>query len=273
MIKNKLTDIKNKVDCVVTLCPACFMRFDMPPAELKELGVPVLHLSELLCLALGVSPSKLFLEGHATKLDLVLEKLGLKQESKTRMKPELKVDLGYEPELKQESAHEPKKPTEIELIERYFEIAELKSHCESCRKECTAAVITADTKNLFDPIDTIDKLLKGKFYEVIEGDDIWRCLQCGKCEEACPTNMGLKDIFSKLRELAIRNGESPKIIRDKIEMLKETGYAMPKRIGIRKRMGIGAAPDIAETGGKEIQEILENIKIKNMQGIKGGEKK
>ena len=229
MLRSKLMNMKDKVDCVVTACPACFMRFDIPPAELKELSVPVLHISELLCLALGVPPKELFLEGHTTKVDPVLEKLKLE------------------------------KPTETELVKKYFDINELESHCEACRKECTAAVITKDTQNPFDPLDTVDKLLDGKFYEIIRGKEIWRCLQCGKCEERCPNNMGLKDLFSKLRELAIEDGQTPKIIEDKIEMLKETGYAMPKRIGIRKRMGIEPAPEIES---KEIKQILGKIRRK-----------
>ncbi|MCK4491490.1 MAG: hypothetical protein KAU03_02625, partial [Candidatus Altiarchaeales archaeon] len=77
MLQNKFMNIKDKADCIVTTCPACFMRFDIPPAELKESGVPVLHVSELLCLALGVPQEELFLEGHTTKVDPVLDKLKL----------------------------------------------------------------------------------------------------------------------------------------------------------------------------------------------------
>ena len=227
MLQNKFMNIKDKADCIVTTCPACFMRFDIPPAELKESGVPVLHVSELLCLALGVPQEELFLEGHTTKVDPVLDKLKLEN------------------------------PQGKELVKRYFNTAEIESHCEACRKECTAAVITLDSGNPFDPLDTVDKLLEGKFYDVIQGKEIWRCLQCGKCEERCPNNIGLKDLFSKLRELAIKDGQTPKIIGDKIKMLEETGYAMPRRIGVRKRMGIESAPEIES---KQIKQILDKIK-------------
>ena len=227
MLQSKLMDINGRVDCIVTTCPACFLRFDIPPAELKELSVPVLHISELLCLAFGIPPNELFFEGHTTKVDPVLEKLKLE------------------------------KPLGMKLVERYFNMDELRSHCEACRKECTAAIITRDTENPFDPMDTVDKLLEGKFYRVIRGEEIWRCLQCGKCEERCPNNIGLKDTFSKLRELAITDGKIPRVIGDKIKMLEETGYAMPKRIGIRRRMGMEPAP---ETEPKEIKKILKKIK-------------
>ncbi len=232
MLQNKFKDIHDKADCIVTNCPACFMRFDIPPRELRELSVPVLHISELLNLAFGVSPNELFFEGHSTKVESVLEKLGLETLE------------------------------EMELVKKYFDLAELKSHCEACRKECTAAVITKDTKNPFDSLDTVDKLLEGKFYEVIRGKEIWRCLQCGKCEERCPTNRGLSDMFSKLRELAIMDGQIPKIINDKIKMIEETGYGMPKRAGVRKRMDIGPAPEIEVKGIKQIIAATKKNKKK-----------
>ncbi len=228
MLQNKFMNMKGRVDCIATICPACFLRFDIPPAELKGLSIPVLHISELLCLAFGVSPEGLFFEGHTTKMDPVLDKLGLEEASG------------------------------MNLLERYFDITELKSHCEACRKECTAAAITMNTGNPFDPLDTVDKLLEGGFYEVIGGGGIWRCLQCGKCEERCPNNMGLKDTFSRLRELAIADGKPPGTVEDKIRMLEETGYAMPRRAGIRKRMGIEPAPEIELKGIKHILDKTRN---------------
>ena len=55
------------------------------------------------------------------------------------------------------------------------------------------------------------------------------------------------------------NKDFRKIIEDKIKMLEETGYAMPKRIGVRKRMGIEPAPEIES---KEIKQILGKIRRK-----------
>ncbi len=229
LLRNKLWELQGKVDCIVTACPACFMRFDLLSAEMKDLSIPVLHISELLCLAFGISQEELFLEGHMTKVTPVLDKIGLK----------------------------PNK--EEDLINEHFNREELLIHCEACRKECTAAESTADSEKPFDPLATVDLLLEGKYYEVIRGDEIWRCLQCGKCEERCPTNSGLKDLFLKLRELAIEDGKSVRIIDDKIKMLEETGYGMPQRVGVRKRMGIDPVKEMDTSG---IKKIVSEVKKK-----------
>jgi len=83
------------------------------------------------------------------------------------------------------------------------------------------------------------------------------CLQCGKCEQRCPQNTGLKDMFTRLRELSIKKGNRVRIIEDKIKMLLEEGYAMPKRSGVRKRMNISEAPKIDAT---QIKGILKRAK-------------
>jgi len=51
---------------IVTPCPFCFVQFDMR----QRGGLPVLHISELLALALGAEPEKMGLQYHRTKVDL-----------------------------------------------------------------------------------------------------------------------------------------------------------------------------------------------------------
>lgn len=69
-------------DCLVTPCPLCHLNLDSRQPEVektigKSLGLPVLHLSQLIALALGVSPKRLGMERHIVSTRPVLEKLGL----------------------------------------------------------------------------------------------------------------------------------------------------------------------------------------------------
>lgn len=69
-------------DCLVTPCPLCHLNLDSRQPEVektigKSLGLPVLHLSQLIALALGVSPKQLGMERHIVSTRPVLEKLGL----------------------------------------------------------------------------------------------------------------------------------------------------------------------------------------------------
>jgi len=71
---------KAKADCVVTVCPFCFVALDMGQFQMRSkfneaYEIPVLHYPELLCLSLGVDAKDLALGTHRTKVDSLLEKI------------------------------------------------------------------------------------------------------------------------------------------------------------------------------------------------------
>jgi succinate dehydrogenase / fumarate reductase cytochrome b subunit len=73
--------LANGADCIVTPCPLCHLNLDSRQPEVekvieKRLGLPVLHLPQLIALALGVSPKTLGLDRHIVSTKSVLEKLG-----------------------------------------------------------------------------------------------------------------------------------------------------------------------------------------------------
>lgn len=72
--------IASGADCLVTPCPLCHLNLDSRQPEVERqlgerLGLPVLHLSQLVALALGIEPQKLGLERHIVSTRPVLEKL------------------------------------------------------------------------------------------------------------------------------------------------------------------------------------------------------
>lgn len=69
-------------DCLVTPCPLCHLQLDSRQPEISralgiDLALPVLHLPQLVALALDIEPEAVGLERHVTPVDRVLEKLGL----------------------------------------------------------------------------------------------------------------------------------------------------------------------------------------------------
>ena len=74
--------IAQGADCIVTPCPLCHLNLDSRQPEVEKvigqsLGLPILHLPQLVALALGVSPQALGLDRHIVSTRSVLEKLGL----------------------------------------------------------------------------------------------------------------------------------------------------------------------------------------------------
>jgi succinate dehydrogenase / fumarate reductase cytochrome b subunit len=61
-------------DMIVTNCPFCHMQMDLYQRESekvlkKKIKIPVIHMSQLLCLALGLSPSQTGLQRHIVQFD------------------------------------------------------------------------------------------------------------------------------------------------------------------------------------------------------------
>jgi succinate dehydrogenase / fumarate reductase, cytochrome b subunit len=79
--KHLLEAIAEGADCLVTPCPLCHLNLDSRQPEVEKvigrsLGLPVLHLPQLIALALGVPPKQLGLDRHVVSTKPVLEKLG-----------------------------------------------------------------------------------------------------------------------------------------------------------------------------------------------------
>ncbi len=71
---------KAGADCIVTLCPFCFVALDIGQMQIKAkfqetYDMPVLHYSELLALTLGINPEELALQTHKIKTDKLLKKI------------------------------------------------------------------------------------------------------------------------------------------------------------------------------------------------------
>lgn len=80
LARQKIISMKRMgIDCVVTVCPFCFIQFDVGQLEMKSLfgevyNLPVLHYVELLRLAMGIDLTDLEIRSHKIPLNQILEK-------------------------------------------------------------------------------------------------------------------------------------------------------------------------------------------------------
>ncbi|MBG0748936.1 CoB--CoM heterodisulfide reductase iron-sulfur subunit B family protein [Planktothrix agardhii 1806] len=72
--------IDHGADCLVTPCPLCHLNLDSRQPEVEKvigrpLGLPVLHLPQLVALALDIDPKQLGLDRHVVSTKSVLDKI------------------------------------------------------------------------------------------------------------------------------------------------------------------------------------------------------
>jgi len=77
--KQKLDSIKNAdIDCIVTVCPFCYLELDLGQLEIKrhlkeDYNIPVLHFVELLRLSMGMKLDEQELRYHRTPITKILD--------------------------------------------------------------------------------------------------------------------------------------------------------------------------------------------------------
>lgn len=69
-------------DCIVTPCPLCHLNLDSRQPEIEKLlgqklNLPIIHLPQLVALALGIPPEDLGLGKHIVSTKFLLEKIGV----------------------------------------------------------------------------------------------------------------------------------------------------------------------------------------------------
>jgi heterodisulfide reductase subunit B len=79
--RNKFVSIKEaQADCATTVCPFCFIQFEVGQLEIKSrfkeiYDIPTLHYPQLLGLAMGMGARELGLHTHRIKTDSLIEKI------------------------------------------------------------------------------------------------------------------------------------------------------------------------------------------------------
>ena len=69
-------------DALVTPCPLCHLNLDAQQPDAarvikRKLDLPILHISQLIGLAMGIEPDKLGLNRHVVNTKPMLEKVGV----------------------------------------------------------------------------------------------------------------------------------------------------------------------------------------------------
>ena len=81
LARDKLFNISEaQADCVVTVCPFCFITLDVGQLSVRRqfnesYNLPVLHYPELLGLAMGIKSDELGLDTHRISTKSVLDKI------------------------------------------------------------------------------------------------------------------------------------------------------------------------------------------------------
>jgi heterodisulfide reductase subunit C len=226
MCRAKLRElIEAGADALTLVCPSCMMQFDNVQALLiragEALGVPVLYYPELLGLALGLDPGEMGLTRHRVDAAPFLEKW----------------------EAKRAAIDEAKRHWDYPLLRACAE-------CGACVEDCPVA--RADSS--FNPNTLINLLAAGEIEQVLESEDLWKCLECYTCAELCPNKYDQMTILRVAKHLAMARGKAPDLVREGMKAFLAQGRLTEPSVAQRRRLGL---PAVAPAPAEELRKLLE----------------
>ncbi len=141
--------------------------------------------------------------------------------------------------------------------------------CSRCSDNCPVTKVTTDfyTTTGYNPRSNILNALLGYKDAIFDADDltIWGCTVCDTCDEVCPQNIELTEIFTFLKNQSIANGKGPDFIFSQARAIFDSAKAIPtpktgKDPIARRREQLGIPP-VMEPDIAEFQTLLKNLGV------------
>ncbi|MFX0074925.1 MAG: 4Fe-4S dicluster domain-containing protein, partial [Candidatus Hermodarchaeota archaeon] len=103
--------------------------------------------------------------------------------------------------------------------------------CSKCSDNCPVTKVTTDTYTTegYNPRGNILMALLGHEDLLLKGDElvVWGCTVCVTCDEVCPQNIELTEVFAFLKNQSIALGKGPDFIYNQAKAVYDSGKAIP----------------------------------------------
>jgi len=132
--------------------------------------------------------------------------------------------------------------------------------CGICTSECPVSKVT---KGIYNPRRNVLATLLGYKDLLLNGADlvIWGCTACHTCDEVCPHNIELTDLFTSLKNQSITLGKGPDSIITQVKTIFDNAKAIPSQPAIERRRQELGLPAVSKPDVNEIQTLLSNLGI------------
>ncbi|MFX0098351.1 MAG: heterodisulfide reductase-related iron-sulfur binding cluster [Candidatus Hodarchaeota archaeon] len=226
-VKRKLQHMKEAgAEAVLVSCPNCYLQYEFEQKNLEKIDyvfdLPVFFITDLIGLAIGLTPDELGLQYHIIDPAPVLKTID--EIVSTR---------------------------EMILDEFDFDQIEKCLKCGACVDDCPPTKL-----ELIDPPALLRKVISGKLDEVLDDPSIWNCLDCYTCLEMCPDGMGFVTNLKKIRNLAAKKGSIAQGFARQRSAFKDKIRVIPASVSKRKKLGL---PELQKPDIKDLKQRLHEM--------------
>jgi heterodisulfide reductase subunit C len=143
-------------------------------------------------------------------------------------------------------------------------MAEKVHYCYQCGRCTDVCPVSQLEPERYDPRQNVMMGLLGLTHMILTPDkqfNLWGCQTCDLCDEICPNDIVLTDIFNILKNASIKMGIAPEAYQSQAKMVMEFGKSVPLQDAIARRRDKMGLPVLPEPDLAEIQKILRITKF------------
>jgi heterodisulfide reductase subunit C len=137
--------------------------------------------------------------------------------------------------------------------------------CSKCSDNCPITAVTTDSYSTpgYNPRGNFLMTLLGNDDLLLERDNlvVWGCTVCVTCDEVCPENIELTEIFTFLKNQSVALGKGPLFVYTQTKTVFENGKAIPPQSAIERRREQLGLPKVSSPDLEELQSLLKNMGI------------
>jgi heterodisulfide reductase subunit C len=138
-------------------------------------------------------------------------------------------------------------------------MAEKVKYCYQCNR-CTTVCPVAAIDARYNPKALVMQGLLGLTHLTLQPGkefELWGCQTCDLCDEACPNDIVLTDIFNIMKNASIKMGIAPEAFSSQAKQVMGTGYSIPLQDAIARRRNKMELPELPKTDYAEVEKIMK----------------
>ena len=159
--------------------------------------------------------------------------------------------------------HESHEPIRVSQLDRNFRFEVASAHssaqdlnacftCGTCSAGCPIHRVYPE----YDPLKMLRMVHLGMKKEVLGSEYLWYCATCHTCEQRCPQKVKFFDILNILKNLAAKEGYTPRAWTNQIGQLRQNGLVFPtEEAWVKRREELALRP--VKCNGKNVAILLE----------------
>ncbi|MHA1715475.1 MAG: 4Fe-4S dicluster domain-containing protein [Promethearchaeota archaeon] len=138
------------------------------------------------------------------------------------------------------------------------------SYCYQCATCTGGCPVARETNGKYNPRRIIERSLLGMKDKLVSDPIIWQCTVCDTCDESCPQNVMLTEIFTVIKNMAVRSGNVPEAIKLQSSALFDFGITIPYGDAILRRRRDMGLDEPTEIPLSELQSLMEATGFKEI---------